>query len=173
MDWGAVLGAVGALVGVLSLLFTVYSWRTERRERQTADRVEREARLAEIAIERERLDIERGDRERQRHADITTVQLPHKKTREGERIYRFKVRNMGPGYSKHVRAWLQTAEGGQRLGGLRFGVPLDPGQEESFDVPVTQELWETREPLEVIVEWRNDRGQRQVERSNLNFDYDR
>jgi hypothetical protein len=173
MTWGAVLGGIGAVVGVASLLFTVYAWRTERRERRAADSAERDARLAEIAIERERLDAEQRERERQHHADITTIQLPHKKTRDGERIYKFKLRNMGPGYSKHVRACLQTKDG-RVLGGLPGGIALERGQEHPFDVPVPKELWEGGRPLlEVVVHWRNDEGQYERETSNLEFDYDR
>jgi hypothetical protein len=169
---GTVLGGVGAAIGVVSFGFTVYAWRAERRERREADAAEREARLTEIAIERERLDAEQRERERQHHADITTFQLPHKRTRDGERIYKFKLRNMGPGYSKHVVAVLQTKDG-RVLGGLPFGIPLERGQEHPFDVPVPKELWDgKRPPLEVVVQWRNDRGQRELETSNLEFSYD-
>lgn len=174
MDLGVVLGGLGAATGVVSFGFTVYAWRAERRDRRHADAVEREARLAEVAIERERLDAEQRERERLHHADITTIQLPHKKTREGERIYKFKLLNMGPAYSKHVTARLQTKGGDRVLGGLPYGVPLEQGDEHSFDVPVPRELWDAeRPPLEVVVEWRNDRGQPEVEPSNLEFDYDR
>jgi hypothetical protein len=145
MDWGAVLGGVGAAIGVLSFGFTVYAWRTKRRERREADAAEREARLTEIAIEGERLDAEQRERERRHHADITTIQQPHKRTREGERVYKFRLRNMGPGYSKHVRAWLQTEEG-EVLGGTRFGMPMDPGDEVPFGVPVPRDLWERDRP---------------------------
>lgn len=172
VTWAEFLGGTGAVVGVASFLFTVYAWRTERAERRAADTAEREARLAEIAIERERLDAEQREREHQHHADITTFQLPHKKTREGERTYKFKLRNMGPSYSKHVRAWLQTTDG-RKLGGLRIGFPLAPGDELPFEAPVPREMWEgDRPPLEVIVEWRNDRGEPETERSNLEFNYD-
>lgn len=172
VTWGVILGLIGAATGVLSFAFTVYAWRTERGERRAADGAEREARLAEVAIERERLDTEQRERERQHHADITTIQLPHERTRDGERIYRFKLRNMGPGYSKHVRASLQMKEG-RPLGGLPFAIALERGEEHPFDVPVPRELWEgAQPPLEVVVEWRNDRGRREVETSNLEFDYD-
>lgn len=165
--------SVGAAIGVLSFGFTVYAWRTERRERREADAAERAARLKEIAIERERLDAEQRERERQHHADITTIQLPQKRTREGDRVYKFKLRNMGPGYSKHVRAWLETEEG-EVLGGTPFGVPMDPGDEVPFDVPVHRDLWAGKRPaLKVVVEWRNDVGKRELETSNLEFDYDR
>jgi hypothetical protein len=172
VTWGDVLGGVGAVVGVVSLVFTVIAWRVERHDRRKADADEREARLAQVALDRERFDAEQREREHQHHADITTFQLPHKKTHEGERIYKFKLRNMGPGYSKHVRAWLQTTDG-KKLGGLPIGFPLEPRAELAFDVPVPRELWERdRPPLEVIVEWRNDRGQYETERSNLEFDYE-
>jgi hypothetical protein len=152
VTWGAILGLIGAVTGLLSFGFTVYAWRTERAERRQADAAEREARLKEVAIERERLDADQRERERQHHADITTIQLPHKRTREGERIYKFKLRNMGPSYSKHVRAWLQTTDG-EVLGGLPYGIPLERGQEESFDVPVPREMWDGDRPrLEVVVQ---------------------
>ena len=172
MDSGAVLGGVGAATGLASFAFTVYAWRSERRERRAADAAERDARLQEIAIERDRLDAEQRERERRHRADITTLQLPHKRTREGERVYKFKLRNMGPGYSKHVRAWLQTKDG-RTIGGLPIGFALDAGDEVPFDVPVPRDLWDgARPPLEVIVEWRNDQGRREIEVSNLEFDYD-
>jgi hypothetical protein len=145
VTWAAILGGVGTAIAIASFLFTVYAWRSERRERREADAAEREARLAEIAIERERLDAEQRERERQHHADITTIQLPHKKTREGERVYKFKLLNMGPGYSKHVKARLQTKDG-RVLGGLPYGVPLERGDEHSFDVPLPRELWEIERP---------------------------
>jgi hypothetical protein len=174
MDFGIVLGGVGAATGIASFGFTVYAWRAERRGRRDADAAEREARLAEVAIERERLDAEQHERERLHHADITTIQLPHKTTREGERIYRFQLVNMGPSYSKHVRARLQTKNGDRVLGGLPHGIPLEAGAEHPFEVPVPRELWESeRPPLDVVVEWRNDQGQPEVEKSNLEFDYDR
>lgn len=172
MSWGDSLGGVGAVVGVASLVFTVIAWRVERRDRRKADAEERHARLAQTALDRERFDAEQRERQHQHHADITTLQLPHKKTRDGERIYRFNLRNMGPGYSKHVRAWLQTIDG-KKLGGLGIGHPLEPRADLPFDVPVPRQLWEgERPPLEVIVDWRNDRGERETERSNLEFDYD-
>jgi uncharacterized membrane protein YccC len=75
VTWSAVLGGVGVAVGVASLFFTVYAWRTERRERRAADTAERDARAAEVAIERERLDAELLERERQHRADITPSRL--------------------------------------------------------------------------------------------------
>jgi hypothetical protein len=42
------------------------------------------------------------------------------------------------------------------------------------DFPVPRQLWEgERPPLKVVVEWRNDEGERELETSNLKFDYDR
>jgi hypothetical protein len=172
MTWAAVLGGVGAFVGVASFLFTVYAWRSERRERRAADADERKARVAEIAIERERLGAEVHERERQHRADITASQIGHMPGPRETRLYKVRLRNMGPSYSKHVRAWLQTEDESFRVG-IPRGIPLDVREQAEVEFAVPRELWEaTRPPLELMVQWHNDEGQRMTERSNLEFDYD-
>jgi hypothetical protein len=157
-----VLGAIGTATGLGSLAFTVFAWKTERRDRQS-----------EIAIERSRLDAETADRARQRRADITASQIGFEPTQQGNRVYKFRLRNMGPSYSKHVRAWLQTEDGSFR-GDIPLGIPLNVGEQADVGVVVPSELWNGARPtLLLYVQWFNDEGREEAEVSNLVFDYNR
>lgn len=162
MEW------VGILIAVGSFLFTIFAWAREQRARKADVAEERRLREEELRLQRERLNADLDERERQHHADITARQAGHESIDADHRVYRFILRNLGPSYSKHTRAWLEDDEG-RPITGWHPGEPLGVGEELEIPMRVHRSVWEDRTPVHLMVAWFGEqgRGGEKTERSNL------
>lgn len=165
MDAGVVLGGIGTLIALGSFVFTMYAWRTERRDRK-------EQVSEQLGLERKRFEVEMADRDRRRHADITSSQDAIEDAGdEQQRIYRFTLTNMGPSYSKHVTAYLVDSDGRVRSS-RPPGFPIPVGDSIAVALYVPRIAWDPPAPLRLVVAWFGEDGKSHDEFSNLTVQHD-
>jgi hypothetical protein len=145
-----ILGLIGTVTGVGSLAFTIYAWRIERRDRLAEVAEEREAREAQLDIERRRFAAEMEDRVASGQAEITATSRGFE-TEGAGRAYKLTATNLGPSYAKHVQAWItdQTGDGVSDVASLGY---LNKGDERDFEVRVSADKLR-RSEIERLVLW--------------------
>jgi hypothetical protein len=101
------------------------------------------------------------------HAEITARQGRYGRGPQfGD--YDFTLKNLGPSWAKHVSCWLADSAD-EQLTAKVSSQYLEPGQERTVTLQVPERLWVNPVPFHLMVEWRDESGGPQIERSNLHI----
>jgi hypothetical protein len=161
VDASTIIALVALVVSILFGAYNVFALRQEREDRKRQFELNR--RQVEAEVE-ERAAVSR-EREAQTHAEITAAQG---QSGHGSPFgqYEFVLKNLGPSWAKHVSCWLaNSAE--EALTAKVSAQYLERGQERAVTLEVPETVWRNPPQVHLMVEWRDESGGPNQERSNL------
>lgn len=164
MDATQVAQLMSAVAAVLTLVITglVFGWRRDRREAQKAQREAQDARLAVERATREAAAELRAETEfkEERRARPSAEWVRGPVPENGDQTYTFRIKNRGKVFADDVSVWLVDAFGSELGPRVAVDQMIEPGEVKEITLRVSAD---GEPPLRLFSSWRDTRGPHQRE----------